>query len=98
MIMQNKVEVVIFDNKCVIIGEEDENYIKNVAEFVDSKVREIVDQTKTISTLRAVILAAINISDELFKVEKKQRLLQESLKRQEEEIISEIDEVIKLHK
>ena len=96
--MQNRVEVEIFDNKCVIVGEEDEEYIKNIAEYVDSKVKDIVDKTKTISTIPAVLLAAINITDELFKLKKEYSLLTESSKKQEEDLVLKIDEAIKLHK
>ncbi|MBU1626962.1 cell division protein ZapA [bacterium] len=95
--MQNRVEVEIFDNKCVIVGEEDEEYIKSIAKYVDNKVREIIDQTKTTSTVRAVILAAINIADELFKTRNEHSSLKECLSKQEEELVLKIDEVIKLH-
>ena len=96
--MQNRVEVVIFDNTCVIVGEEDEEYIKSIAEYVDDKIREIADQTKTVSTVRAVILAAINIADELFKIKNEHSYLQKSLSKQEEDLVNKIDEVLKLHK
>ena len=95
--MQNRVEVDIFENKCVIVGEEDEEYINTIAKFVDEKIREIADQTATVSTVRTVILAAINIADELFKIKNEYSSLQDFLSKQEEDLVSKIDEVIKLH-
>ena len=92
--MQNRVEVEIFDNKCVVVGEEEEEYIQMIAKFVDNKIREIVDQTKTISTVRAVILASLNIADELFKAKKEFLDQNKDLKKENEELIFEIDNVI----
>ena len=48
-------------------AETDPDYIKNVAEFVDKKMREIDENTQSKSSLKVAILAALNIADELFQ-------------------------------
>jgi len=95
--MKNRVEVEIFDNSCVLVGDEDEEYIKGCADYVDKKIREVVKKTSTISTLRAIILAAVNITDQLFKLQKEHSALQDSLLKREEDLVFKIDEVLKLH-
>lgn len=56
--------------------ETDTEYIKQVAEYVDRKMREIDQTTQGKSSLKVAILAALNITDELFRErEEKQSLL-----------------------
>ncbi|MFQ5865104.1 MAG: cell division protein ZapA [bacterium] len=47
--------------------ETDTEYIKKVAEYVDRKMREIDQNTLAKSSLKVAILAALNITDELFR-------------------------------
>ncbi len=48
-------------------AETDPDYIKSVAEFVDKKMREIDENTQSKSSIKVAILAALNITDELFQ-------------------------------
>lgn len=54
-------------------SETDTEYIRKVAEYVDKKMREIDQNSKSKSSLKVAILAALNITDELFqeKIDKK---------------------------
>lgn len=64
--MQNKVTVNIDGQEYTLVAGEDLAYMKKVADHVDAKVREIRVGGK-VSASDAVILAALNISDEYFK-------------------------------
>lgn len=48
-------------------AETDPDYIKSVAEFVDKKMQEIDENTQSKSSIKVAILAALNITDELFQ-------------------------------
>lgn len=48
-------------------SEANSAYIKQVAEYVDKKMREIDQNTLAKSSLKVAILAALNITDELFQ-------------------------------
>ena len=48
-------------------AETDPDYIKSVAEFVDKKMQEIDENTQSKSAIKVAILAALNITDELFQ-------------------------------
>ncbi|MFQ5751897.1 MAG: cell division protein ZapA [bacterium] len=47
--------------------DADTEYIKKVADYVDKKMREIDQNTQAKSSLKVAILAALNITDELFQ-------------------------------
>jgi cell division protein ZapA len=57
------VRVEIFDQAYNLRGS-DPKYILKLAEYVDSKMRAVAEQTNTIDTVRLAVLAALNIADE----------------------------------
>lgn len=85
------VEVQILGQNYSIKVDEDEAYIKALAQYVDGKLREIYNTTPTMNHLKVAIMASLNIADELFKL----RMEQEDLDRMIEEktkILSELVE------
>ena len=55
--------------------DEDEVYIKSLAEYVDGKLKEIYSVVPNINQTKATVMAAFGIADELFKL----RMEQENL-------------------
>lgn len=51
-----------------LCGQEDETYIKSVAAYVDEKVDELQRAHPALSTSTCVMLSALNMADELFKL------------------------------
>jgi cell division protein ZapA len=64
---KNLVEVQIFGHSYTIRGEADQDYIMNVASYVDRKMREVTEKLPVASLSKVAILASLNIADELFK-------------------------------
>ncbi len=52
-------------------GQLDPEYIRKLAQFVDAKMRSIAARTQTVDSLRAAILAALNIADEYHQLKGK---------------------------
>ncbi len=91
--MQKPVEVTILGQKFVIRSDSEETYVREVAAFVDQKMNDILQKTKSVSNLNVAILSAMNIADEFFSYKrKKEQALQGVTKRIEETI-----ELIDLH-
>jgi len=63
-------QVEIFGQTYSVRAEGDSSYIHDLARFVDSRMREVAEQTATVDTTKIAILAALNISDDLHRVEK----------------------------
>jgi cell division protein ZapA len=59
----SSVRVEIFDQAYNLRGSDAE-YIVKLAEYVDSKMRAVAEQTHTVDTARLAVLAALNIADE----------------------------------
>ncbi|UCG77339.1 MAG: cell division protein ZapA [Nitrospirota bacterium] len=63
------IEVVILGQRYTIKGDADEEYIRKLADFVDKKMKEVIEAAPNTSPLKASILAALNIADELHKAD-----------------------------
>lgn len=75
------VEVKILGQSYSIKTEEDEAYIKALAEYVDAKLKEIFSVAPNVNHVKAAIMAAFGIADELFKL----RIEQENVDKMIEE-------------
>ncbi len=51
-----------------LCGTEDETYIKSVAAYVDEKVEKVQQTHPSLGTSTCVLLGALNMADELFKL------------------------------
>ena len=79
------VEVYIFGQKYVIKGnDESPEYLVQLAEFVNGKLKEVYAVAPNTTPLKAAIIAALNISDELHKAKKHNNSISQSIKNMEE--------------
>jgi cell division protein ZapA len=65
-------EVEIFGAMYNVRGSEDREHLQGLADLVDGKMREIAQHVSTADTAGIAILAALNLADELFRMEKRQ--------------------------
>jgi cell division protein ZapA len=63
-------QVEIFGQTYSVRAEGESSYIHDLARFVDSRMKEVAEQTATVDTTKIAILAALNISDDLYRVRK----------------------------
>lgn len=67
----HSVRVEIFDQAYNLSGP-DPQYILQLAEYVDAKMRAVAEQTHTVDTVRVAVLAALNIADEYHLLKRNQ--------------------------
>ncbi len=73
--MMKGIEVYILGQKYLLKGEGSPQYMKELAEFVDSKIREVLKNSPNMPPLKAAIIASLNITDELFKLRDQQKAI-----------------------
>lgn len=66
--MKNTFEVTLLNQKFSLKSETDEKYVQRVADYVNKKLFDIQDKTKSVSSLNIALLAALNIADDFFKM------------------------------
>lgn len=62
------VKVTIYGTEYPVKGEADSDYIQEVAAYVDGKMKEVAESLSVKSTTKVAILAALNITDELYQL------------------------------
>ena len=80
MALKNKVQVIIEGKILTLMGTEPEQYLKNVASYIDTKMTEIrkSQSSQALSASMVSVLTSINIADDFFKeVDKTKALTQE---------------------
>ncbi len=77
---RRKTTVRINGQEYVLAGEEPEEYMHEVAIYVDKKMSEIAKKYDKLSTSMVAVLASINIADELLKERRKKSPKQSSEK------------------
>jgi cell division protein ZapA len=65
----NKVAVEIFDQEYVVKGGENAEYIEMLAAYVDRRMRMIGQRNHRLSTTKVAVLTALNLADELNKLQ-----------------------------
>jgi len=62
-----QINVNIFGSDYTLVSDDDDTFLKNIAQYLDLKMREIDNAHNFKSTARLAILAALNITEELFQ-------------------------------
>jgi cell division protein ZapA len=65
---EQTIRVEIYNQTYSIRSDGDNEYILNLAEYVDGKMREISSGTFTVDSLKVAILAALHIADEYYQL------------------------------
>jgi cell division protein ZapA len=87
------VRVEIFDQGYNLRGTDPE-YILKLAEYVDTKMRAVSQQTHTVDTARLAVLAAINIADEFHLLRRKLEGGSSDSSRRARQLLNALDEVL----
>jgi cell division protein ZapA len=87
------VRVEIFDQGYNLRGT-DPDYILKLAEYVDTKMRAVSQQTHTVDTARLAVLAAINIADEFHMLRKRMDGGTTDSSRRAKQLLNALDEVL----
>jgi cell division protein ZapA len=87
------VRVDIYDQTYHLRGSDTE-YIAQLAEYVDNKMRLIAQQAATVDSLRVAVLAALNIADELHVLRRKYDSLASDYNEKAGHLEGALDEVL----
>ncbi len=89
------IRVEIYNQTYNIRSDGDNEYIMRLAEYVDSKMREISSGTLTVDSLKVGILAALHIADEYHQLKNLQEQTDAQLASRSAECAEMLDRVLK---
>lgn len=77
----HRTEVHILGQSYIVKGEDPPEHINEIAQYVDQKLKEVHSHFPSITPLKAAILTALNIADELHKARNAYNEMSEDLKK-----------------
>lgn len=89
--MNQAVRVEILGREYFIRSNEGEERIREIADYVNQKIKEIVEGGKIVSTLNIAILVALNIADDYFRAIESQKRMKRELALKASQIANFID-------
>ncbi len=78
---KQRITVTIYGQQYTIVGRESPSYVKEVAQFVDEKMKEIKRKNSYLDTTRLAVLTSVNVVDDYMKLLKENEALREELER-----------------
>jgi cell division protein ZapA len=87
------VRVEIFDQVYNLRGS-DADYIIQLAEYVDGKMRAVSEQTATVDSVRLAVLAALNIADEYHLLKRRLETASPEVRQRTNKLASALDEIL----
>jgi cell division protein ZapA len=92
---EQSIRVEIYNQTYNIRSDGDNEYIMRLAEYVDSKMRDISSGTLTVDSLKVAILAALHIADEFHQLKNQQEQTDAQLASRSAECAELLDRVLK---
>src|SRR5437660_12090466 len=89
------IRVEIYNQTYSIRSDGDTEYIIQLAEFVDRRMREISSGTLTVDSLKVAILAALHVADELHRLKRLHEQADQQLASRSAECAEMLDRVLK---
>jgi len=77
--VSNPVRVEILGEQLTLLTDRDESYVRALASYLRKRVEEVLRSGNSVSTDRALILVALEMADECFRLRKAQRQTEEQL-------------------
>jgi cell division protein ZapA len=91
---EHNVKVDIYDQSYSVNAGENEEYVKELAAYVDGKMREVAEATRMVDSLKVAVLAALNISDELLTLRRRQQEVEGPLRQRVEKCVAMVERAL----
>src|SRR5512133_1964012 len=90
------IKVEIYDQTYTVRSDGDPEYLKQLAEYVDRRMREISSGTLTVDSRKVAILAALYIADELHRLKNMHEQADSQLAARSAECAEMLDRLLKV--
>jgi len=87
-------KIEIYDQMYSVQADQNEEYLKELAAYVDSKMRTVAEATRTVDTLKVAVLAALNIADEMFTLRQRQEKIEAPLRKRVEKCVALVEKAL----
>ena len=86
---KNKLSVTIGGRMYTLVSDESREYMQELSDYVNASVSKVINNNPSLMGEKPLVLAALNICDELFKAELGGKVMREKAQKNYDEIIAE---------
>ena len=90
----DNVKVEIYDQSYNVSASENEEYLRELAAYVDEQMRNVAQATRTVDSLKVAVLAALNIADELFAARARLQEIDGPLRKRVEKCVALVEKAL----
>jgi cell division protein ZapA len=88
-----EIEIEIFGQMFrVAAGDASEDYIHRLASYVDERMKSVAEMTKSVSFNRMAVLTALNIADDLLKLQERYEAASQALSAKTDDLLGLLDQ------
>jgi cell division protein ZapA len=87
-------KIEIYDQMYNVNSGQSDQYLRELASYVDGKMREVAEATRMADSLKVAVLAALNIADEMFSLRDRQQQLEGPLRKRVEKCVSMVEKAL----
>ncbi|MCC6747516.1 MAG: cell division protein ZapA [Deltaproteobacteria bacterium] len=91
------VEVQIAGERFVVRSDADETYVRILAGYVDERIGEVQRASRLVPTQKLVVLAALNIADDLFQERRKRAELKRRVRDKSKAVLAYLEKEEQKH-
>lgn len=87
-------KIEIYDQTYNVNADQNEEYLKELAAYVDARMRVVAEATRTVDSLKVAVLAALNIADEMFTLRQRQQEIEGPLRKRVEKCVAMVEKAL----
>jgi len=91
--LEKPIRIKLLEHEYLIKSDENEEWVKNIAQYIHDKFGEIKENTEGLSETKTAILAAFDIASEYFHLLKARDDLVENIEKRAQTLNSHIDSI-----
>ncbi|HEY6904506.1 MAG TPA: cell division protein ZapA [Candidatus Acidoferrales bacterium] len=84
----------IYDQSYNVSTDQNEEYLRELAAYVDGKMREVAEATRIVDSLKVSVLASLNIADELFTARARQQEIDGPLRARVQKCVALVEQAL----
>jgi len=88
------VKIEIYDQTYNVNADQNEEYLKELATYVNARMRVVAETTRTVDSLKVAVLAALNIADEMFTLRQRQQEIEGPLRKRVEKCVAMVEKAL----
>lgn len=89
--MKKQVEISIMGQKIIVRSDSNEEYVREIAHYVEKKVKEVMESSRSVASLNVAILAAMNIADDYMKYKQQKEVQWQDAERKIQHVLELIE-------